>query len=148
LADNPPTEREVRTRRPVYRLGIRVRAMRIRARSTTTGRWAFKLTVALLGGGLVALGLLLVPLPGPGWAIVFGGLAILAVEFVWAQRLLHRARRILAMWTAWMRRLPTLLRIAFIVAVLAMLAGAVWQWIQHRYGVQTAADFWEYITTH
>ena len=33
-------------------------------------------------------GSILVPLPGPGWLIVFAGLAILATEYVWAQRLL------------------------------------------------------------
>jgi uncharacterized protein (TIGR02611 family) len=34
----------------------------------------------------------LVPLPGPGWLIVFAGLAILATEYVWAQRLLNYAK--------------------------------------------------------
>src|SRR3954469_563716 len=37
--------------------------------------------VILLGG------LALVPLPGPGWAIVFVGLGMLALEFKWAERL-------------------------------------------------------------
>ena len=42
---------------------------------------------------IVVGGLALVPLPGPGWVIVFIGLAIWASEFEWAQRLLDFARR-------------------------------------------------------
>jgi len=39
------------------------------------------------------VGIVLIPLPGPGWLIVFGGLAILATEYVWARRLLNYSRR-------------------------------------------------------
>jgi len=35
-------------------------------------------------------GLALVPLPGPGWAIVFIGLGMLALEFEWAERLMEK----------------------------------------------------------
>lgn len=58
----------------------------------------FRVAIAILGGLVVVLGLVLVPLPGPGWAIVFAGFAIWAVEFAWAADLLtwirRRARRI------------------------------------------------------
>ena len=148
MADNPPTGPEVRTRRPVGRVRVRVRALRIKAHSTPGGKVAFKVTVAVVGGALVVLGLVLVPLPGPGWAIVFGGLAILAIEFVWARRLMHRLRLVISAWTRWLRRLPMLLRIAFGLAVLVVLVSAGWQWVQHRYGVESAAEFWRYITTH
>jgi uncharacterized protein (TIGR02611 family) len=36
-------------------------------------------------GGLAAI-----PLPGPGWAIVFVGLGMLALEFAWAEKLMVR----------------------------------------------------------
>ena len=50
--------------------------------------------VKIIGGfALVALGIVLMPLPGPGWAIVAGGLALLATEFEWANRLLQHVRR-------------------------------------------------------
>ena len=49
--------------------------------------------VGLLGGAIVVLGFILIPLPGPGWLIVFAGLALLATEFVWAERLLRYGRR-------------------------------------------------------
>jgi len=35
-------------------------------------------------------GLALVPLPGPGWAIVFVGLGMLALEFKWAENLMEK----------------------------------------------------------
>lgn len=45
-------------------------------------RWV---ATVVLGFFLIVLGLILVPLPGPGWLVVFAGLAILSLEFVWAQ---------------------------------------------------------------
>jgi uncharacterized protein (TIGR02611 family) len=46
-----------------------------------------KAGVFVVGWFIVVAGLLLVPLPGPGWLIVFVGLSLLATEFVWAVRL-------------------------------------------------------------
>lgn len=54
---------------------------------------AKRLAVAVIGGTAVVLGALLLVLPGPGWLLIFAGLAILGTEFVWARRLLQRARR-------------------------------------------------------
>ena len=51
-----------------------------------------RVAVAIGGFGTVIVGLILVPLPGPGWLIVFGGLALLATEFMWAERLLRYAK--------------------------------------------------------
>lgn len=51
-----------------------------------------RIAVTIAGFTVTIVGLLLVPLPGPGWAIVFGGLAILATEYVWARRLLLFAK--------------------------------------------------------
>jgi uncharacterized protein (TIGR02611 family) len=46
--------------------------------------------IARIGAGIgtVLLGILLLALPGPGILTIAGGLAILAVDFVWARRLL------------------------------------------------------------
>jgi hypothetical protein len=56
------------------------------------GRNAKRVAVTIAGFTVVIVGLILVPLPGPGWLIVFAGLAILATEYVWAQRLLSYAK--------------------------------------------------------
>ena len=55
-----------------------------------TLRAARRAVVAVLGGSLVALGLVLVFLPGPALLVIPAGLAILALEFGWARRWLRR----------------------------------------------------------
>ena len=49
--------------------------------------------VALAGFVVVLAGLAMIPLPGPGLLVVAAGLAILALEFAWAERLLERTVR-------------------------------------------------------
>ena len=50
--------------------------------------------VAVVGTTIVLIGLLLVFLPGPGALVILIGLALLATEFVWAQRVIRRAREL------------------------------------------------------
>ena len=57
------------------------------------GRNLKRIVITVVGVLVVLIGIVLIPLPGPGWAIVFGGLAILATEYVWAQRVLAYAKR-------------------------------------------------------
>ena len=45
-----------------------------------------KFVVALLGGGLLALGAVMVVLPGPGIPVVAAALGLLALEFEFARR--------------------------------------------------------------
>jgi hypothetical protein len=51
-----------------------------------------RLAVVAAGFVLVAAGLAMLVLPGPGLLLIIAGLALLAREFVWADRLLRRAR--------------------------------------------------------
>jgi uncharacterized protein (TIGR02611 family) len=68
-------------------------------------RRTYRVLVAALGGIIAVGGLLLVPLPGPGWLIVFLGLAILGTEFAWAKRLAVFTKRQLArFWASWKAR--------------------------------------------
>jgi uncharacterized protein (TIGR02611 family) len=62
--------------------------------------------VGLVGLLIVVGGLALVPLPGPGWVIVFIGLAVWASEFEWAHRLLQFARHRLHLWGQWLKPRP------------------------------------------
>ena len=52
-----------------------------------------RIAITVTGFLVVLIGLVLIPLPGPGWLIVFAGLAILAREYVWAERLLKHAKQ-------------------------------------------------------
>ena len=47
----------------------------------------------LAGFTLLALGLIMVFTPGPGWLVIFLGLTLLAAEFVWARRLMDRMKQ-------------------------------------------------------
>lgn len=51
-----------------------------------------KAGVAVAGVVVILIGIPLIPLLGPGWLIVFTGLAILASEFEWADRMRERIR--------------------------------------------------------
>ena len=46
----------------------------------------------LFGFTIVALGIIMIVTPGPGWLTILLGLGILAAEFVWARRLLDRLK--------------------------------------------------------
>lgn len=54
---------------------------------------AKRVAVAIVGFALLVIGVALLVLPGPGWLIIIAGLAVLATEFVWAERLLDGAKR-------------------------------------------------------
>ena len=51
-----------------------------------------RIIVFLIGSTVLLAGVLMLVLPGPGILVIIVGLAILATEFVWAERLLIRAR--------------------------------------------------------
>jgi hypothetical protein len=55
-----------------------------------------KFFIALMGGTVLLVGLAMLVLPGPGLPIIAGGLAILATEFLWARRAMHRAKGVVA----------------------------------------------------
>ena len=54
------------------------------------GRNSKRLAIFLVGTTIVGAGIALLPLPGPGLLIIIVGLAVLATEFVWAERALDR----------------------------------------------------------
>ncbi len=53
-------------------------------------RW---LGVAIVGGTLIAVGVILLVLPGPGLVFIALGLVVLASEFAWAETILQRMKR-------------------------------------------------------
>ncbi|WP_194410210.1 TIGR02611 family protein [Microbacterium cremeum] len=91
-----------RPNRPIRRMLRRTRAWidrhpRLKA--------AYRTGVGVVGGTLAIVGLLLVPLPGPGWLVVFLGLAVLGTEFHWARRTAAWLKRMLErFWTWWRAR--------------------------------------------
>ncbi len=51
-----------------------------------------RLIVGLVGSTVLIIGIALLVLPGPAFIIIPLGLAILALEFAWARRILTRVR--------------------------------------------------------
>lgn len=103
--------------------------------------------MGVLGTLVLILGIVAIPYPGPGWLIVFAGLAILASEFAWAKRVLRYARGKYDAWTGWLGRQSVVVRMAvlagtglivlatlYLLGALYLVAGWVgldgWTWLQ------------------
>ncbi|MFH9860911.1 TIGR02611 family protein [Streptomyces sp. NPDC017202] len=63
----------------------------IRARRFLHLSW--QVGIFVVGLAVVVAGIIMLPLPGPGWVVIFGGMAIWATEFVWAQLVLRWTKR-------------------------------------------------------
>ena len=86
----------------------------------------YRFAVALLGGLVLAVGVVLIPYPGPGWLVVFAGLAILASEYRWARRLLSFLRARYAAWLRWVRRRNLAVRLALYTFTVALVLATLW----------------------
>ena len=58
----------------------------------------------MVGLAVVAAGVVMLVLPGPGWLVIFAGLALWATEFAWAQRVTGWTKRQLRRWANRARR--------------------------------------------
>lgn len=71
--------------------GSAARSTRETIRRNPTANRVYRTGVGVVGGGTVALGVVLIPLPGPGSLIAVGGLAMLATEFDGAKKVSGKA---------------------------------------------------------
>jgi uncharacterized protein (TIGR02611 family) len=102
---------------------------RSKMRSNPVTDVAWKSVVATIGVTLLAVGLVMLVTPGPGWATIFLGLVVLASEFAWASRLVAPVRaRILKAVSG--RKRPRL--IWFVIVALVSIAALI-------------ATYWVYI---
>jgi uncharacterized protein (TIGR02611 family) len=136
----PPPER------PRWRERIRLTLEVIRA--NPTGRIALKVFVGIAGLLVVAVGAALIPLPGPGWLIVLGGIGIWAIEFSWARRLLQFTRRNLRKWTSWIGRQSWPVRLLIGLVGMIFVGAVVWLTVRFSFGIDLVASFLNYIATH
>lgn len=117
-------------------------------RAHPTGGVALKVFVAVFGALVVGVGIVLIPLPGPGWLIVIGGLTIWAVEFHWARRLLQFTRDRLRLWTQWIGMQSWPVRLLIGGVGLAFVAGVAVLTLKYSTGLDVVGNVWQYITTH
>lgn len=85
-----------------------------------------KVLIGILGGLVVLIGLVLVPYPGPGWLIVFGGLAILATEFVFAAKALAFAKGKYDAWVRWLKRQHWIVKVIVLGVTGAVVLVTLW----------------------
>ena len=111
--------------------GLSRRRQRLRERALLG--FAYRVLVGVVGLTVLFVGIAAIPYPGPGWAIVFLGLAILATEFLWARRALTytRARYDTTMlWfrrqPAWFQALASVLTASVVVATMWLLGAVDW----------------------
>ena len=96
-----------------------------RFRTTPAGRLAVKVVIGAIGFIVIAAGIALLPLPGPGWLIIFAGLAIWSLEFLWARRLHDFARGKVSSWTDWVKNQSLFVRVAVGLAALLFVAAVI-----------------------
>jgi uncharacterized protein (TIGR02611 family) len=97
-----------------------------------------KVVVTLVGVAVVLVGVVLSGpgIPGPGLVVIVGGLAILATEWTWAEKLLARARRWLAQTTERVKAMdPAVRRRRLLLGLLAALVVCgIAAWLIAEYG--------------
>jgi uncharacterized protein (TIGR02611 family) len=115
------------------RLRRRWARWRERVRERPVANLMYRSAIAALGVAVLAVGILAIPYPGPGWAIVFAGLAILATEFEIAKRILKWVRVRYDAVMAWFARqhvavkgLGALFTAIVVVATVWVLGAAGW----------------------
>ena len=104
-------------------------------RANPTGRLVLKIGIGVLGALVIALGIILIPFPGPGWAIVILGLAILSLEFAWAKRLLDFTKRHVKAWTSWIGRQSLPVRAVLGILGMVFVAAIVWASVRLSFGI-------------
>jgi uncharacterized protein (TIGR02611 family) len=111
-ADRPPRQRP--RARLLERTGL-----------SRAGRIARRVGVTVAGAAVIAIGIVLLPLPGPGWLVIFAGLGILGTEYEWARRLLALVRQQVRRWTQWIAAKPVWVRVLAGLLSLLVIVGLV-----------------------
>lgn len=99
---------------------LRIRKLRHKQRTRLVrGAWAVLAVI------VIVIGVLLIPLPGPGWLITAAGVFMLALEFDFAERLLERILHRLEQVTEQAQKAGPWAKAALVVLAVAGVAGAV-----------------------
>ena len=110
--------------------GARITQRWARRRDRLRGRrladLGYRIVVAVVGILVLAVGIVAIPYPGPGWAIVFIGLAILASEFDWARRLLTYARIRYDAVMGWFKRQGRWVKVLGVVFTIMITVATLW----------------------
>jgi uncharacterized protein (TIGR02611 family) len=95
-------------------------------RRNPTLNLTYRIGVGVVGGLVLVAGLLMIPYPGPGWLVVFAGLAILATEFEWAGRVLKFVKRYYDAWVEWLKRQNVVVKALVLLATGLVVVATCW----------------------
>ena len=99
---------------------------RDRLRDRPKTEFGYRIAVAVVGLAILGVGILAIPYPGPGWAIVFVGLAVLATEFDWARRLLAFTRERYDKVMGWFKAQGLWVQVLGAAVTAAVVLGTLW----------------------
>jgi uncharacterized protein (TIGR02611 family) len=99
---------------------------RDRLRDRPKADFGYRIVIAVIGLTVLGVGILAIPYPGPGWAIVFVGLAILATEFDWARRLLAYTRERYDKVMTWFKAQGLWVQVLGAALTAAVVLGTLW----------------------
>ena len=115
---------------------------RDKLRGRPVADFAYRVVVGVVGLAVLLVGIVAIPYPGPGWAIVFVGLAILATEFNWARRLLSYTRERYDMVMAWFKAQGLWVQVLGVAFTAVIVLGTLWLlgafgWAAGLVGIET-----------
>ena len=96
---------------------------------------AYRILVGVVGTAVLIAGIIAIPYPGPGWLVLFAGLAILGTEFRWAQYVLRWTRSRYDSWTGWLQRQRPVVRLS--VIALTGIVVLITLWLVNVFGMVT-----------
>ncbi|MFP5072761.1 TIGR02611 family protein [Pseudonocardia nantongensis] len=126
MGPQKPRRRYTGLRKWFRRTKVRYRVFRANIARNPVLDLTYRITMGVLGTAVVIIGLIALPAPGPGWAIIFIGLGILAAEFHWAKKVLHWVRVRYDLWVAWMGRQTRPTQLLVMTGILGLVAVCAW----------------------
>ncbi|MFC4374563.1 TIGR02611 family protein [Nocardia halotolerans] len=104
----------------------RGRAFRGAVAARPTLNFGYRIAVGVVGGLVLLVGIVTIPYPGPGWALVFAGFGILATEFVWAHHTLTWVRGKYRIVMDWYTSRGWFIKVLGAVATFALVVVTLW----------------------
>lgn len=86
----------------------------------------YRIGVAVVGTVVFVAGVITIPFPGPGWALVFAGIGILATEFAVARNVLVWLRDKYRRGMAWYISRGVALQVLAFLATCAVVVATLW----------------------
>jgi len=96
-------------------------------------RHSRRVFIAIIGGLIIVVGVILIPYPGPGWLVVFAGFAVLSTEFEIASRTLAWLQAKYDNWVVWLTRQHVSVRI--LALVFTGLVVVMTAWLLNTFGL-------------